>query len=272
MKSKFVANLFAIVFGTALVTYFFLPLLAMGRFAFQVTPVINLTWDNLFEGWKFDSITRALLNPKVLETATLTAGLTLLTIFITLFALLPIATFVEVARPKWKPWLTAVTILPWIIPPVALVVGVAATFRPFAPWFLSNPLSLSFFYAIWMLPFSYRAIAGQLSMIGAKTLFEASQSLGASTITFFFKVLLPNIRNSLTVATLLIVAAVTGEFTFAALLLKQTFPVYLIDLQSEDVRSGYALALLVIIATAVLLSFVTSSLRKRGGQFNAIGV
>jgi hypothetical protein len=65
---------------------------------------------------------------------------------------------------------------------------------------------------------------------------------------------------------------VTGEFTFAALLLKQTFPVYLIDLQSEDVRSGYALALLAIIATAVLLSFVTSSLRKRGGQFNAIGV
>lgn len=272
MKKVSLGNLFASFVGLILVGYFFLPLVAMGRFAFQVTPVINLSWDNLWENWKFDSVFRALTDEKVQASAGVTAVLTVLTILITFVALVPIAAYVEIRRPSWKPILTLLTILPWVVPPVALVVGVAATFRPVAPWFLSNPLSLAFFYAIWMLPFSYRAIEGQLRLIGIKTLFEASQSLGAGSLRFFLRVAIPNLRNALMISSLLIIAAVTGEFTFAALLLKQTFPVYLIDLQSEDVRAGYALALLVILATAVLLSFITLSLRRKGQTLNAIGV
>lgn len=262
----------AIFVGVVLASYFFLPLIAMGRFAFQVTPVVNLTWDNLWENWKFDALFRALADEKVQSSAALTAALTALTIVITFFALVPIATIVEIRRPKWKPILNLLTILPWVVPPVALVVGVAATFRPLAPWFLSNPLSLSFFYAIWMLPFSYRAIDGQLRLIGIKTLYEAAQSLGSGPLRFFIQIVAPNLRNALLVSSLLIIAAVTGEFTFAALLLKQTFPVYMIDLQSEDVRAGYALALLVTLATASLLSFITLWLKRRGQTFNAIGV
>lgn len=263
---------FGSIYGLVLAAYFFFPLLAMGRFAFQVTPVSSLTWENLGENWNVEPLFRAFADEKVQASAALTALLTLLTILITILTLVPIATYVEIRRPEWRAALNLLTILPWVVPPVALVVGVAATFRPVAPWFLSNPLSLSFFYAIWMLPFSYRAIEGQLRLIGIKTLYEASQSLGGSMATFLFKVALPNLRSSLMVATLLIIAAVTGEFTFAALLLKQTFPVYLIDLQSEDVRAGYALALFVIFATALLLAWITIWLRRRGRQLNAIGV
>lgn len=272
MKKTSLAKVAPTALILVLAGYFFLPLIAMGRFAFQITPVVNLTLENIWENWNFESAVRALTDPIVAQTAGLSALLTVLTILLTLSAILPIATYVQIARPRWKPWLTGVTILPWIVPPVALVVGVAATFRQLAPWFLSNPLSLSFFYAIWMLPFTYRAIDGQLRMIGVTTLYEAGQALGAGPVRFFFQVLLPNLRGSLTVSALLIVAAVTGEFTFAALLLKQTFPVYLIDLQSEDVRAGYALALIVIFGTAALLSFVTLSLRKKGQQLNAVGV
>lgn len=273
LKKKFsLTNLISAAFGVLLVSYFFLPLLAMGRFAFQTTPVINLTPENILENWNFESAFRALADEKVQASAGLTGLLTLLTILITFVALVPIASYVEIRKPKWKPYLTALTILPWVVPPVALVVGVAATFRPIAPWFISNPLSLSFFYAIWMLPFSYRAIEGQLRLIGIKTLYEAAQSLGSGWRDFFLKIAIPNLRNSLLISSLLIIAAVTGEFTFAALLLKQTFPVYLIDLQSEDVRAGYALALIVILTTAALLSFITLSLRRKGQSFNAVGV
>lgn len=252
--------------------YFFLPLLAMGRFAFQTTPVIKLSWENLGENWSVEPIFRALADEKVQQSALLTLGLVTLTILITLGTLLPVATWVEIKRPDLKPLLNAITLLPWVVPPVALVVGVAATFRPLMPWFLSNPLSLSFFYAIWMLPFTYRTIEGQLRMINAATLYQAAQSSGARPTAFFFKILLPNLRTSLAVATLLMIAAVSGEFTFAALLLKQSLPVYLIDLQSEDVRAGYALALLIIIITSLLLASITLWLRKRNLAFNAIGV
>lgn len=269
---KLFFNAIAVSFAALLMAYFFFPLLTMGRFAFQVTPVIFLTWDNLLADWNFESLIRGFTNPRVHQSAAITAGLTALTIAITFVVLLPIAIYAETMAPKLKPIISAITLLPWIVPPVALVVGVAATFRPLAPWFLNNPLSLSFFYAVWMLPFTYRAIEGQLRMIDVRTLMEAAQSLGASWFKFAFAIVLPNLRNALAVSSLLIIAAVTGEFTFAALMLKQTFPVYLIDLQSEDIRAGYALSLAVIFLTALLLTYVSLRLNKRGQTIKMIGV
>lgn len=267
-----IGRFFAYSFLVFLGMYFFLPLVAMGRFAFQLTPVIKLEWGNLLENWDFSSLPRAFMEPEFFAAAGLSASLTLLTILITLGALLPIAAYVEIQKPQWRPVLQLVTVIPWVVPPVALVIGVAATFRPLAPWFLTNPLSLSFFYAIWMLPFSYRAIEGQLRLIGARTLYEAASASGASNAQFITRVLIPNLRSSLTVSAMLILAAVTNEFTFAALLLKQTFPVYLIDLQSEDVRAGYAVALAVIVATALLIAWVTGKSKKLGTNLNSLGV
>ena len=39
-----------LVFLSIVGIYFFVPLLAMGRFALQRVPVVSLTWGNLFEG------------------------------------------------------------------------------------------------------------------------------------------------------------------------------------------------------------------------------
>jgi putative spermidine/putrescine transport system permease protein len=155
---------------------------------------------------------------------------------------------------------------------VALVVGVAATFRQVMPSFLTSPFTLTFFYSLWMLPFTYRAIDGQLRLIGAKNLFEAAQSVGCGPIAFFFKVILPNLKSSLYISASLIFAAVLGEFTFASLLLKQTMPVYLWSFQSSQARAGFALALLVMVATALILGFAVARMRRRGLNFSATGI
>jgi putative spermidine/putrescine transport system permease protein len=202
----------------------------------------------------------------------LSLQLTLLTGLLALGAIIPVAVLAELFAPRLKPVIMAFTLLPWLVPPVALVVGVAATFREVAPWFLSWPLSLSFFYALWVLPFTYRAIDGQLRLIGAKTLYEAAQSVGSSTPVFIWKVILPSLKPALFVSSMLIIALVIGEFTFAALLLKETLPVYLLNFQNSNIRAGFALGLLVMLATAVALAVVARTLRKRGQSFSLEGV
>jgi putative spermidine/putrescine transport system permease protein len=63
-----------------------------------------------------------------------------------------------------------------------------------------------------------------------------------------------------------------GEFAFASLLLKQTLPTYLVVIQGSQPRIGLALALLVMIASALLLGLLVNYLRKRGVKLNATGI
>lgn len=260
------------VFWGALLAFFFLPLIAMARFAFQTVPVVNLSAETLAQGWTVKALVDVFTDPGTAQSMGLSLQLTLLTGLLALGAIIPIAVLAELFAPALKPVIMAFTLLPWLVPPVALVVGVAATFREVAPWFLSWPLSLSFFYALWVLPFTYRAIDGQLRLIGAKTLYEAAQSVGASTPVFVWKIILPSLRPALFVSSMLIVALVIGEFTFAALLLKETLPVYLLNFQNSNIRAGFALGLLVMLATAGALAVVAGTLRRRGQSFSLVGV
>src|SRR4029078_13546314 len=158
-----------------------------------------------------------------------------------------------------------------VLPPIALVVGIAATFRNFAPWFLSSPLSLVPFYALTAMPFTYRALDAGLQAISARTLNEAARSLGAGPSTIMLRVLMPNLGASLIASSVLTVALVLGEFTFASLLLKNTLPTYMVVYQGSAARAGIALALLVMVFTAVLLWFVVRLMSRRGLDMQAVG-
>lgn len=267
-----VGNFFKYLFLVLLASFFFLPLLAMARFAFQTIPVINLGLANIFEGWTLGVLWEAITDPGAIATTRLSLTLSVLTILLTFLILLPIATYVEIFAAQYKPALTAITLLPWLVPPVALVVGVAATFRPTVPWFLSSPLSLVPFYVLWTLPFSYRALDAGLRMMGARTQYEAATSMGASWIKFFIRIVVPNLKTAMLVSAVLSFALVMGEFAFASLLLKQTLPTYLVVIQGGQPRVGFALALLVMVASALLLGLLVNYLRRRGVKLNATGI
>ncbi len=259
-------------FWLVLILYFALPMLAMARFALQTVPTFMLNSHTLFKGWGFGEFMVAFKDPGVIKSTILSLELTVLTIVLTFVMLVPLTTLIEIKAPRLKPFMTGATVLSWLVPPVALVVGVSATFREVLPGFLASPLNLTYFYALWMLPFTYRALDGQLRLIGARNLYEAAQSVGCSPLIFFFKVILPNIKSSLYISASLIAASVLGEFTFASLLLKQTMPVYMWHFQTSETRAGFALALVVMIATALILGFAVARLRKRGINFSATGI
>lgn len=251
--------------------YFLLPMLAMARFAFQNVPMALLTPEKLLTGWSISGLGTAITDPKVLSATWTSLQIVALSIVLTLVILVPVAIVTEVRNPALRPFITALTLLPWVIPPIALVVGVAATFRVAAPWFLASTLSLVPFYALWAMPFTYRVLDAGLQAINARTLYEAARGMGASFPTIIFKVILPNMRASMIASAALTAALVLGEFAFASLLLKSTLPTELVTFQQSDPRGGLALALFVMVVTAVVLGLVVKTMRRQGINFQSSG-
>lgn len=256
----------------ALGLFFLVPQLAMARFALQNVPVALLDTSTMWSGWSLSRLGEALREPELWEAARVSVLLAVLSILLNLALLLPLAVIAEVRAPRLRPVLTAVTLLPWVVPPIALVVGVAATFRTVAPWFLASPLSLVPFYALWAMPFTYRALDAGLRGIRARTLVEAARSLGAGMPTVLFRVLAPNLSASIVAACGLTAATVLGEFAFASLLLKQTLPTYLLNYQRQAPQAGMALALALMVLTALALGAVVHALRRRGLGVTTAGI
>lgn len=260
------------VFLVIVALYFILPMLAMARFAFQSVPVALLTPETALTGWSLDAIGAAFQEPKTYSTGWVSLQLAAFSIVLNLILLIPLAIVTEIKAPRLRPFLTTITLLPWVVPPIALVVGVAATFRGNAPWFLASVYSLVPFYALWAMPFTYRALDAGLRAIHARTLYEAARSCGARFPTIVWHVLLPNMRASMVAASALTAAMVLGEFAFASLLLKETLPTFLVNFQRSDARAGLALALFVLILTALAIGVVVRSLRKRGLDVQTTGM
>ena len=260
------------VFLVVLALFFFVPMLAMARFSFQSVPVALLTPDKFLTGWSIEPLVGALTDPKTWEAARVSFSLAIFAIALNLILLVPLAIVTEVRAPRLRLLLVTFTLLPWVVPPIALVVGVAATFRLAVPWFLASVYSLVPFYALWAMPFTYRALDAGLRAINAKTLYEAARVSGASLLVVIFRVLLPNMRASITAAAALTTTLVLGEFAFASLLLKNTLPTYLVVYQGSDPRGGLALALVVLVLTALVVWVLIRSLRSRGLRIQAVGV
>ena len=152
----------------------------------------------------------------------LSVRLAVITTLVTIVLMLPTAVYVHLRLPKLRRLLEGITILPLVIPPVVLIVGVLAI----APGFIkSTSLLLALEYVVLAMPFAYRAIDAGLRALDLKTVVEASSSLGAGWLSTLWRVILPNLRTALLSAVVLTVAMVLGEFTMASLDLYQTFPV-----------------------------------------------
>ena len=124
-----------------------------------------------------------------------------------------------------------ITIVPIVIPPIVLIIGVLQV----APTFLkSTPYLLALEYAILAMPFVYRSLDAGLRAIDLKTLVEASRSLGGRWGSTLWRVVVPNLRSGLLSATVLTVALVLGEFTMASLDLFQTLPVWIYNFAQDD--------------------------------------
>jgi putative spermidine/putrescine transport system permease protein len=198
----------------------------------------------------------------------LSVRLAIVTTVITIVLMLPTTVYVHLRLPGIRRLMEGITILPIVIPPVVLIVGVLAI----APGSLkSSAYLLSLEYVVLAMPFAYRAIDAGLRSLDLKTIVEASNSLGARSVTTLLRVILPNLRTALLSATVLTVALVLGEYTMASLALYQTFPVWIYVNSQTSGQVSVAASLLALFVTWFFLMIITvlgtrQSRRTGGGQ------
>jgi putative spermidine/putrescine transport system permease protein len=196
----------------------------------------------------------------------LSVRLAVVTTVITIALMLPTAVYVHLRLPGLRRLLEGITILPIVIPPVVLIVGVLAI----APGFLKGTSwLLAMVYVILAMPFSYRALDAGLRALDLKTIVEAASSLGAGWGSTLARVILPNLRTALLSATVLSVAMVLGEYTMASLDLYQTFPVWIYVNSQTSGQVSVAASLLALFVTWLFLMIITvlgtRQSRKTGG-------
>jgi putative spermidine/putrescine transport system permease protein len=195
---------------------------------------------------------------------TLSLRLVAVALAITLVLMVPTSIYVHLKVPQLRRLLESITLLPIVIPPVVLIVGVLQV----APEKLkATPYLLALEYAVLAMPFAYRSLDASLRAIDVKTLFEASRSLGGGALSTMWRVVLPNIRAGLLSATVLTVALVLGEFTMASLDQYVTFPVWIYNTNTINAQVTTAASLSALIVTWVLLLVIsTLDSRRRSGK------
>jgi putative spermidine/putrescine transport system permease protein len=196
----------------------------------------------------------------------LSVRLAVVTTVITIVLMLPTTVYVHLRLPGVRRLMEGITILPIVVPPVVLIVGVLQI----APGSLkSTPYLLGLEYVVLAMPFAYRAIDAGLRALDLKTVVEASNSLGGGWLTTLLRVVLPNLTTALLSAVVLTVALVLGEYTMASLALYQTFPVWIYVNSQSSGQISVAASLLSLLVTWLFLMAITVAgtqrSRRRGG-------
>ncbi len=225
--------------------YFFLPIFAGFQFSLQKAS----------GGFSLTNFSALPSQPGLGAALWLSARLAIVTIVITLVLVVPSIIYMFLKLPRLKPLFETLTLLPIVIPPIVLIIGVLGA----APiWLKASPYMLGLIYVILALPFVYRSMAAGLGAIDLKTLVEASRSLGAGWVRTMWRVLMPNLRSALLSATVLTIALVLGEFTMASLDLWETLPVWIVDFAQDNGRVTTLVAMLSLVVTWLALTLIVS--------------
>jgi putative spermidine/putrescine transport system permease protein len=186
--------------------------------------------------------------------------LALETIGLSLLLFVPTVYWVHLKLPRLRPVLGFMALVPFVVPPIVLVVGLLNLYKGSPGGFYDRPYGfLATAYVILAFPYMYFALDAGFRSIDVHTLTEASQSLGASWRTTLLRVILPNIRVAALGGSFLTLAIVMGEFTIASLSTFKTFPTYIQFVNETQPYEAAALSLLsfgIVWAAMLALLFV----------------
>ncbi|MDX6486599.1 MAG: putative spermidine/putrescine transport system permease protein [Gaiellaceae bacterium] len=193
--------------------------------------------------------------------------LALETIVISLALFVPTIYWVHLKVPKLRPVIAFLALIPFVIPPIIMVVGLLKFFKGTPEWFYAKPWGfLAGAYVILAFPYMFFSLDAGFRSIDVHTLTEASQSLGAKWTTTLFRVILPNIRAAALAASFLTLAIVMGEYTIANLSAFRTFPIFI---QLVNETQGFPAGALTLLSFAITWAAMASLLlvgRKRAAR------
>jgi ABC-type spermidine/putrescine transport system permease subunit II len=206
-----------------------------------------------------------------------------LTVVLVLLLMVPTVVLVNLRLPRLRTAVELLTLMPLVLPPIALVVGVRSVLAWAPDYFLNTPLAEAFFalqepslpwilvlvYVVLALPFVYRALDAGVRGADLRTLTEAARNLGASWPRALVSVVLPVLRTSVLNASFLTFALVMGEYTIAVILGFETFPTWIVRISGSQPQLSVAVSVLALMVTWVLLLMISALDRRRGTKENA---
>ena len=199
--------------------------------------------------------------------------LSLETIAISLVLLIPTVYWVHLKLPRLRPVIGVFALIPFVVAPIILVVGLLDVYSGTPSWFYAEPYGfLAAAYVILAFPYMYFSLDAGFRAIDIHTLTEASQSLGAGWPTTLLRVILPNIKAAALAGSFLTLAIVMGEFTIASLSAFHTFPIYIQLINESEAYVASALSLLSFAITWVAMVLLLAVGRGRGRQVQIGGV
>lgn len=233
---------------------FFLPLAASAAFGFTLPG----------QGISLEPLRDALAGTDMSTQLLTTGKLALFSTLGSLLLLVPTLLFLHLKAPKFLKFTEWLSVVPYVVPAIALVGGANLFFRQVSPSFLVSTYSLVPFYMVLTLPLVYRSLDAGIRAMDLRTLWSASESLGAKPWQTLFRVVVPNMRAALLGSALLSSAMVLGEYALASLLLHSTFPVFMVQIGMNQPRAAAALSFLTILATWLLLASLSGASGKPG--------
>ena len=256
--------LWAIVVLLLAIAFFLLPLYA--TLVFALSDGRHFTVQPLFD---------ALARPDFLGGLQLSVIFSMATVIVSMILVAPTAYLVVLRFPRLRTALDFLSILPFVIPPIILTLGLREVYglhSPFGANLIGSPLLIVAGYFVLTLPYMFRAVDIAMRAVDVSTLTEASERLGAGPVTTFLRVILPAIRTGLVSGALLCFTTVMGEFTFASLLGYVTFPVVLNGIYASSPRQASALVIIAFLITwAAVLALAFVGRRDRQGATAPIG-
>jgi putative spermidine/putrescine transport system permease protein len=171
--------------------------------------------------------------------------LALETIAVSLALFVPTIYLVHLKLPKLRPVIAFLALIPFVIPPIVLVVGLLKFDKAFPNWYYGHPYGfLVGAYVMLAFPYMYFSLDAGFRSIDVHTLTEAARNLGGSWPVTLGRVILPNIRVAALAGSFLTLAIVMGEFTIASLAAFNTFPTYIQYVQETKGFPAAAVTLL----------------------------
>ena len=242
----------AIVWLLVAAAFFLIPLLATLLFSLR-----SIQTNKCCTGAAYSLIVH---DHQFWHTIRLSFLLSLETIGISLLLFVPTVYWVHLKMPRLRPVLGFMALIPFVVPPIILVVGLLNLYKGAPAWFYDKPYGfLGTAYVILAFPYMYFSLDAGFRSIDLHTLTEASQSLGAKWGTTMLRVILPNIRVAALGGSFLTLAIVMGEFTIASLSAFKTFPTYIQIVNESQPYEAAALSLvsfLIVWAAMLALMFV----------------
>jgi putative spermidine/putrescine transport system permease protein len=244
--------------------------------AIYVIPVlssIKFSLQSHSGAYNFSNYTAIFDSSDVRTAALLSLEIAVIVAVVSVLLMLPTVILVRLKFPRLTFLLEVITILPIVVPPIALTAGLQQMEQT-APLWIVNLLfnhditALVPFYLIFTLPLMYRSIDTGVRAIDLHTLVDASRSLGSGWISTIFRVILPNVQTAVLGGAFLSLALCLGEVVLAngLDLPTNTFPLEMIQFAQQDNAPGVAVAMTLIafVFTFLLLFLMTFLVRRRG--------